>query len=262
VPRTWIAADNTGFFMERVEGIPIWKAWPDLSPPDRNYVIGQLIDQRRWLFNLDKSKIDLQTVLRDVKTEAFTKLIDRYREVRGVLDSFGEVRSVNGYELQERDPEITIQRVHEALVYCYANSSDLQYGFIHGDLQLSNSMVDMATRKVTIIDPRGYFGKSECTGLEDYDIGKLLYALSGYDTFNCSREFFITKEGGALCFDIPTPSHEGIEEIVTDHFKAVHWLWLAVCWIGLAQYIKNDPVKSMAAHYHGLVLAETALRRF
>lgn len=256
VPRTWIAADNTGFFMGRVEGIPIWKAWPDLSPPDRNYVIGQLIDQRRWLFNLDKNSVDLQTLLRDVKTEAYTKLIDRYDEIRGVIDSFGEVRSVNGYKLQERDPKITIQRVHEALVYHYANLPQLEYGFIHGDLQLSNSMVDMSTRKVTIIDPRGYFGKSELLGLEDYDIGKLLYALSGYDTFNCSREFFITKEGTSLCFDIPRPSHEGIQEIMNDHFKPVHYGWLAVNFLGLAQYIRNDPVKSMAAHYHGLVLAE------
>jgi hypothetical protein len=259
VPRTWIASDGTGFFMERVEGVPIWKAWTDLSPVDRNYVVGQLIDQRRWLFNLDKHSIDLQTLLRDVKTEAYTKLLDRYHEVRGVLNSFGDVRTVNGYRLQERDPEITIQRVHEALVNHYANLPVHEYGFIHGDLQLSNSMVNMSTRKVTIIDPRGYFGKSELVGLEDYDIGKLLYALSGYDTFNCSREFFITKEGGALCFDIPTPSHEGIEELMSLHFQPVHQLWLAVCFIGLAQYIKNDPVKSMAAHYHGLALAENVL---
>jgi hypothetical protein len=41
-----------------------------------------------------------------------------------------------------------------------------------------------------------------------------------------------------------------------NHFKAVHYGWLAVCWIGLAQYVRNDPVKSVAAHYHGLAMAE------
>jgi hypothetical protein len=38
-------------------------------------------------------------------------------------------------------------------------------------------------------------------------------------------------------------------------FKPVHYYWLAVNWIGLAQYIKNDPVKSVCAYYHGLYLA-------
>jgi hypothetical protein len=259
VPRTWVASDGTGFFMDRVEGVAIWKAWPDLSPVDRSFVIGQLIDQRRYLFRLDTYAIGLPTLLRDVEIEAHSKLLDRYNEIRGVIASFGNVRTVNGWELREKDPEQTIHRLFGALQSYYTSNPTTEYGFIHGDLQFSNSMVDPKTRKVTIIDPRGYFGKSELVGLEDYDIGKLLYALSGYDTFNCSREFFITLEGGTLHFDIPHPSHDGIREIMDDHFKPIHQLWLAVCWIGLAQYIKNDPVKSMAAHYHGLVLAEKAL---
>ena len=37
-------------------------------------------------------------------------------------------------------------------------------------------------------------------------------------------------------------------------FKREHYLWLAVIWHGLAQYIKNDPVKSLCAHYEGMVL--------
>jgi hypothetical protein len=261
VPRTWIASDGTGFFMDRVEGVAIWKAWPDLSPVDRSFVVGQLIDQRRWLFRLDKRPVGLPTLLRDVEIEAHSKLLDRYKEIRGVIASFGNVRSVNGYELRESNPEQTIHRLFGALQSYYTSNPTTEYGFIHGDLQFSNSMVDTKTRRVTIIDPRGYFGKSELIGLEDYDIGKLLYALSGYDTFNCSREFFITLEGGHLHFDIPHPSHDGIREIMQDHFKPIHQLWLAVCWIGLAQYIKNDPVKSLAAHYHGLALAEKALIR-
>jgi len=264
VPRTWIAADGTGFFMDRVQGVPIWKAWPEMSPADRLYVIQQHFDTRRDLFNLDAQEVPLETLLRDVKTEAYTKLVDRYNEIRGVIDSFGPVTHVNGYELKEEDPLVTIKNVYDALERFYTNDFPSQvgvrlYGFVHGDLQFSNAMVDMDTRKVTIIDPRGYFGKSELIGLEDYDIGKLLYALSGYDTFNTSREFFITKEGAHLEFTIPAPSTEGIEEWCRGTFIHVHYLWLAVCWLGLAQYIKNDPVKSMAAHYHGLMLAERAL---
>ena len=259
VPRTWIAADNSGFFMERVEGVPIWKAWHDLSPVDRRFVITQLIEQREDLFSLDAQEVPIETVIRDVQVEAHTKLLDRYREIKGVIDAFGTIKTVNSWTLREMDPVNTINRLFKALKSYYESHTPHLYGFIHGDLQMSNSMVNMKTRKVTIIDPRGYFGQSVGLGLEDYDIGKLLYALSGYDSFNTSREFFITRERTALAFDIPEPSHEGIRELMSEHFKPVHQLWLAVCWIGLAQYIKNDPVKSIAAHYHGLVLAEKAL---
>lgn len=260
VPRTWIATDGSGFFMSRVKGVPIWKAWPDLSPVDRNYVLSQVIKERESIFNLRAKSPGLPTILEDVKTEAHTKLLNRYAEIRGVVSSFGQIESVNGHTLRELDPERTINRLHEAISSYYTNRARTKYGFIHGDLQLSNSMVDLDTLKVTIIDPRGYFGKTELAGLEDYDIGKLLYALSGYDTFNCSREFHIKQiRYGVIEFDIPEPSQVGIENIMDSHFKLIHRLWLAVCWIGLGQYIKNDPVKSVCAHYHGLVLAEQAL---
>lgn len=260
VPRTWIASDSSGFFMTKVQGIPIWKAWHQLSPVDRAHVLSQLIQQRRHLFELQTCEPGLPTVLEDVKQEALTKLIDRYDEIKGVLDAFGPIRSVNGHHLSELDPIKTIRRVHDALADYYSNGVlENEYGFIHGDLQFSNSMVNLDTMEVTIIDPRGYFGKTSLLGLEDYDIGKLLYALSGYDSFNTSRDFFISRERTALAFDIPAPSHNGVEGIMIGHFKPVHHLWLAVCWIGLAQYIKNDPIKSIAAHYHGLVLAEKCL---
>lgn len=259
VPRAWIATDGGGFFMSRVQGVPLWRAWPELSPVDRAHVLQQLITQRQQLFNLQRLQVGVQTILADVRQEAHTKLLDRYHEIEGMIQAFGKVTHVNQRALRELDPKKTIHRLHAALEAHYMNHSNTEYGFVHGDLQFSNSMVDLDTMRVKIIDPRGYFGHSLLTGLEDYDIGKLLYALSGYDTFNSSREFFITRRDTELLFDIPEPSHVGVETIVAEHFKPVHHLWLAVCWIGLAAYIKNDPVKSVAAHYHGLALAERVL---
>lgn len=256
VPRTWIASDGSGFFMSKVQGVPIWKAWHGLSPVDRAHVLSQLIEQRQHLFGLQRSVPGVNTVLADVRQEAHTKLLDRYQEIKGVIEAFGTIKTVNSHTLREPDPVITINRLFAALESYYMNHPDTEYGFIHGDLQFSNSMVDVDTMNVTIIDPRGYFGHSSLLGLEDYDIGKLLYALNGYDSFNSSRDFFISRERTAIAFDIPAPTHQGVESIMAEHFKPVHYGWLAVCFVGLAGYIKNDPVKSIAAHYHGLVLAE------
>lgn len=261
VPRAWIATDRSGFFMSRVDGVPVWKAWPDLSPVDRLHVIQQIIDESQKLFNLGRQAVNQNIVTADVRGEASDKLLARYAEIKGMIDAFGEVKFVNGHELSQSDPTQVIKDLTTALENYYKDHREIPYGFIHGDLQMSNAMVDPDTLKVTIIDPRGYFGKTKLLGLRDYDTGKLLYALSGYDLFNYSKDFGISSlKDGHLQFSIPKPSHDGIESVIADHFKQVHYLWLAVCWIGLAQYIKNDPVKSVCAHYHGIALAERFLR--
>lgn len=262
VPKVWAAPSKDSFFMSRVEGVPIWKAWNDFGPKDRLFVLQQVIKGQDDLYRLGLRTVEKAVLLNDVDVEAGDKLRKRYREIEGVIAAFGPVRYVNGQELLEKDPLKTIGRLALELETYYANHQDSKYGFIHGDLQFSNSMVNIETREVTIIDPRGYFGKTVGFGLQDYDIGKLLYALSGYDHFNYDKSFGIHLKDGRLSFEIKQPSHKGIERIIADHFKSIHYGWLAVNFIGLAQYIKNDPVKSVAAHYHGLAIAERWLRSF
>lgn len=262
VPKVWVSPAKNSFFMSRVDGVPIWKAWNDFSPVDRRFVLQQVIDGQQTLFDLGKRKVPLEQVLDDVGIEAGTKLRKRYAEIEHMIAAFGPVHTVNGQDLLERDALKTINRLALAIEnYYVSHTAKGLYGFIHGDLQFSNSMVNIETRRVTIIDPRGYFGKTVGFGLQDYDIGKLLYALSGYDHFNYDKSFGIELKNGHLRFNVEQPSHLGIEGVISEHFKYIHHLWLAVCWLGLAQYIKNDPVKSVAAHYLGLALAENILRK-
>lgn len=261
VPKVWVSPKKESFFMSRVEGVPIWKAWNDFSPVDRQFVLQQVIKGQDDLFSLGKRKVDMRTMLDDIGIEAGDKLHKRYDEIKHVIAAFGSVKYVNDQELLELDPLKTINRLSIAIENHYVmHHQSTNYGFIHGDLQFSNSMVNLETREVTIIDPRGYFGKTTGFGLQDYDIGKLLYALSGYDHFNYAKNFGIQLKKGKLSFKIEQPSHDGVEGIITDHFKSIHFGWCAVMFVGLAQYIKNDPVKSVAAHYHGLALAEKWLR--
>lgn len=260
VPKVWLAPDNSGLFMSKVEGMPIWKAWPQLSPVDRAYVLQQVVDGGQRLFDLNKGPVSLDVVERDVTSEARIKLLDRYDEIKGVIDAFGPIKEVNGFCLSEHDPRVTIDRLFNMIIAHYKKLPELEYGFIHGDLQLSNSMVDLATMRVTIIDPRGYFGKSSCAGLRDYDIAKLMYSLDGYDLFNYAKDFSIRLQRDAqrISFDIPRLDKAGSEQFYKQ-LQPIHQLWLAVIWIGLAQYIKNDPIKSVAAHYHGLAKAEQVM---
>ena len=260
VPKVWSTADNSSFVMSKVCGMPVYQLWPSLDEEGRALVLTRVLEQLDLLHGTDNEDVWPEQIADDIKTEAHDKLISRYTEIKHVIDAFGRVTSVNGRKLLDIDPTKTIQRMYTALMAEYATTASHKYSVIHGDLQFSNSMINPDTMEVTLIDPRGYFGKTKMYGLADYDLAKLLYSLTGYDLFNYSREFHIESiQNGEIKFTMPRPEISGCEAIVADRFKYVHKLWLAVIWMGLAGFIKNDPVKSVCAHYYGLAMAERLL---
>jgi hypothetical protein len=256
VPKTWPADDKKSFIMSKVQGVPIWKLWPGLDAEARELVLTRVFKQLDTLHNTSVIQVGYSQVLDDVKKEACDKLLARYAEIKDVVNAFGPVHRVNGWHIGiGLDPEITIRRLFSLLYSHYAGTTE--YSLIHGDAQFSNTMIDPDTLEVTLIDPRGYFGDTQLYGLADYDLAKVYYSLSGYDLFNYSTDFHIKGlQGGELTFDIPKPELTGCTNIIGNRLSTVHQLWLAVIWIGLGGYIKNDPVKSVCAHYHGLAMAD------
>lgn len=262
-PNFWPHRNHESFVMSKVKGLPIYQVWPTLDDEGRRMVLSRIFEQLDMLHSTQKPT-DISRILADVTAEAYTKLITRYEEIKPVIDAFGPVQLVNHTSLHHTPKEL-IEWLHSELCTEYAHEKS--YSLIHGDLQMSNSMIDPDTLEVTFIDPRGYFGKTDTYGLADYDLAKLLYSLSGYDLFNYSTNFSISHLGPlgsdyslgdrfALQYTMPKPNLSGVQELIESRFKRKHYLWLAVHWIGLAQYIKNDPVKSLCAHYRGLAKAE------
>lgn len=254
VPAVYPALTLDAMVMERVDGVSIFKMFSDASALDQARILKGVFDNFDALHS-KKQETFVEVVQRDVKKEAFTKLISRYDEIEGVIQAFGKnITQVNGIEISN-DPRLIIHKLYNAIADCYDSTNE--YSLIHGDLQMSNSMVNPETLKVTFIDPRGYFGDTRNYGLADYDFAKFLYSLSGYDLFNYSTSFHLKNiTDTEIEFDIPRPTCHNLPE-----FTEVQWLWLAVCWIGLAQYIKNNPIKSVAAHYYGLALATKFLNK-
>ena len=259
-PAFWPHPTEASFVMTRVEGVPVFQFWKTLDAENRGLVLERVFDQMDLLHESRaiRNTYILDIVHRDIQIEAHDKLLSRYSEIEQVIKSFGNVRTVNGWKLEETDPRKLIHKLHQALAAQYDEKTE--YSVIHGDMQMSNTMINPDTMEVSLIDPRGYFGKSEVYGLADYDVAKMYYSLTGYDLFNYSRDFGIKSlKDGVIEFDIPKPDVTGCEEIMAKRFTRAHDLWLAVIWIGLAGYIKSDPVKCVAAHYHGLALAEKVL---
>jgi hypothetical protein len=129
---------------------------------------------------------------------------------------------------------------------------------IHGDCQLTNTMIDKSGR-IYFIDARGYFGKSEILGDARYDWAKVYYALAGnFDQFNV-KNFDLEINSGAN-FAI----HSGMWENLTEHFlasipqneanvkeiKLIH----AIIWLSLASHAWEDFDSMCVAFYNGTLL--------
>jgi molybdopterin-guanine dinucleotide biosynthesis protein A len=261
IPRVWVDVDHRqSFVMSRVQGVPAYEFWLKADEAAQPLIFNKIIEQLRFIHDAQPMRVDEETFVEDIKAEAEHKLIARCAEIKDLIDSFGKVTIVNGFDLGGAEAAETIYALETMIQQQYTVP---QYSLIHGDLQLSNSMIDR-NWNVTIIDPRGYFGKTLKYGLSDYDYGKLLYSVFGYDLFNYSRTFHIEKlQNGELNFTIPRlPVGAACKEEMKKVFKPVHYMWMAVNWIGLAQYIKNDPVKSVCAYYHGLSLANQLVNAY
>jgi hypothetical protein len=69
------------------------------------------------------------------------------------------------------------------------------YSFIHGDLTMSNTLVDSA-ENIYLIDPRGVFGQTKYFGDVRYDIAKLYYSIVGnFDSLNVGKFKFKNGKG-------------------------------------------------------------------
>lgn len=232
---------------------------------DRAELIDKMLEQLNYIHAAPVSEDilpDESVRADDIMIEAHSKLITRCNEISGFLSAFGHIHSVNGVVLPEHDSvnelaKSVISKLSAKILKAHRDMG-IPYAFIHGDFQMSNTMVDTSNENgdVWVIDPRGYFGTTSLYGPIAYDRAKMLYALSGYDLFNYSEGFYISQlRDGELKFALPSYDSEVVQTAIDTRFSELEHMWLAVIWIGLAQYIKCDPVKCLCAFYHGMTLA-------
>lgn len=72
---------------------------------------------------------------------------------------------------------------------------------LHGDLCFSNILVDIKSKKIKIIDPRGSFGDTGIYGDQYYDLAKIRHSVSGYD-FIISENYNLTYSEHEVDLDI------------------------------------------------------------
>lgn len=143
---------------------------------------------------------------------------------------------------------------------------------IHGDPNTKNMMIENATERLVLIDPRGVFGDSAILGELTYDFAKLIYGLHSYSHFNhelvCtidintinSRkicEFNMTKFTDMQLFDLMEFVYRYHNANTPAEKRTIYWWYVSligIIYIKLTGYIKNDPTKSIYAYVYGTYL--------
>jgi len=239
------------FIMERIFGTMAFQ-----SKLNKFEIVTKVIAQLDILHNsVPKKQINKEQLKTDITKEAIDKLIHRCSVIDQIVKAFGEIKTVNNLKIRSHLEVANL--LYEKILKCNENTKT--YSFIHGDCNFSNIMID-EDEKIKFLDPRGYFGNTKLFGLESYDMAKVLYACSGYDEFNSNWDFSINKiENNNIEFDIKPWMNTYLK---LDIFSEECYYWLPLIWINLGGYYKNNPVKAIAAYYHGLYLAEIILNKF
>lgn len=186
------------------------------------------------------------------------KTFDRLEKVRNLVPfANDEYVTVNGRKC--KNVFYQKDKLHEM----FSKLKPEKFVFLHGDCTFSNMML-RNDEEAVMIDPRGYFGKTELYGDPAYDWAKVYYSLAGnYDQFNLKRFSLAINEDNAE-LEITSSGWEELEdyffelldgEVTREHIKLIH----AIIWLSLTTYAWEDYDSICGAFYNGLYYLEEVL---
>ena len=220
----------------------------ELDICEKRRILSMILHKMNHLHHIHSIPMIKEKWIEDIQYEIEDKIRERCQDIIPILEDYSSMIEVNGIEILSLD-EI-LQKVKEIIYEYYENENRNQYDIIHGDLNFSNILYDEDMDDIIFIDPRGYFGKTMIYGYKEYDESKILYGLSGYDKFN--RDIYFKPD-----YVDSTKIHFSItsyEYLLPELRTKLHYAFLTIIWLGLAQYNKNNYWKCVCSYYHGLYI--------
>lgn len=236
-------------------------------PSKAVHIYNKFIEAASELHHLD---IDIQDDEQDCEEALYNELIDmidvRVKPCKQLIESIGEIDTFN--DMPVTDYKSLMIMINRWFDYYKENA---KFCLVHGDPNTDNCMYDEDKDKVYFIDPRGYFGtlKTLGYGLLDYDFAKFLYGMTGYSQFNNVPYISVRHEGTNINVWVGDniKSRDKIKGISTLDIDMLTEnndikILVGIIWMKLTSYIINDPIKSVAAYYHGNALLTKYLKEF
>jgi thiamine kinase-like enzyme len=249
IPEIYSTAPLT---MSRIDGMHPWETAPSQRKFD--FIIGALDE----LHELEEPVLfDREAAI----MEYSQKTKDRLNRVKSVLH-FGEHDEymINGRRVSNpiKNDFDVIDSIAERIT-----RGGGKFTVIHGDPTFSNMLINNSTNDVKLIDPRGYFYKTEIYGDPLYDYAKLYYSMAGnYDQFN-RRNFTISINENEVKMQIASNGWEGMVPAFKkrlgasmDKIEALH----ALIWLSLTGYVLDDVDSILGSYFKGLMLLDEVMR--
>ena len=236
--------------LERIRGENIFLS--ELNEQQKVQTLDNMISAVLEMHSYAKAPADEADLLQ----EYYRKTIDRLHSIRTALPmAEQDFILINGRRCINvlRHPETLEAAVRETLL------GIKEYCPIHGDCQLTNTLVD-AQGRVFFIDARGYFGKSQVLGDPRYDWAKIYYAISGnFDQFNV-KNFTLSLNAGAVQYAIGSGGWEGLvehffsrvpaSEANISQIRLIH----TIAWLSMGSHVWEDYDSMCVAYFNGLYL--------
>ena len=194
--------------------------------------------------------VEYDTLIKDINIEFKSKIIKRLEKISPIVDYFSFLKNVNSIPIQTTHSEI-IKKLSNNIISFFSKNIK-NYCTIHGDCHLSNILID-SNENYYLIDPRGYFGESNIFGINYYDIGKILYSLSGFDELNNRKNHFFVIEDDNIIVNINNNMDNYL--VLFEKYNIPILIDMVILhWLGLAEYSKNNIHKCVSAYYYGIHL--------
>ena len=227
----------------------------NLSKNDKSTILKQIVDTLKKIHNIASVETDFESFV-----DAYLlKTYKRLEKIKNLVPFANKEKIViNGKEC--RNILFNWDKVSRYLFESYPK----HFSVIHGDCTFSNILLGKNNRPV-LIDPRGYFGKTQIYGDEAYDWAKLYYSIVGnYDQFNLGK-FVLQINENDVELKINSSGWEDMEEeffsllkgiVNRRQIKLIH----IIIWYSLTTYAWNDYDSICGAFYRGSELLENFLK--
>ncbi len=243
--------NEKSFIMNKINGKVLGDCLEDYNHKEQKYIINKCINIINIIHSSGQKEVSKEIYFRDLDIEFDSKVRTRLNNVNELITFHKNISYVNGIFIQY-DKEYILNDLCNYIKEKLLNKQIFYYNKIHGDPHLSNILIDNH-KKIYVIDPRGYFGKSKLYGLKEYDISKILYSLSGFDEINNNQKYFYTIEGDNLIINL-TNNMDMFLDIFNKYDLKLLISMVILHWFGLTDYTKDNISKCIGSYYYAIYL--------
>lgn len=230
--------------------MPLWKVYRQCSKHEKDTILATVLRYLTLLHSARRISCTKEYYRGLLVQEVLEKVKVRFAEVKDIFEK-NPFDSVNGVKCFSFDE--CLQRLESYLDRFLETKKDFFLCYIHGDPQFNNILYSNNLKDLVFIDPRGYFGDSKLYGIEEYDIAKVAFALSGYDVFDSMDCIEMSLEKGNITF----PSFV-LDSRFISFYPEIQFLLCSI-WLGNSHCFRETPEKALISFAYARYLTTTLL---